>query len=94
MRGRGPGRDEVSVLTLKPHAAATAYMPQTNIRQSGLTPPTLYVATLMLVKQCVWPLNSQPLLLRDSRSSALRLAWGFGDSSLESVKSVPIHCAI
>ena len=75
-------------VTHQPHATTH------NILSSVYPPFPCMGASLRLVIAYVWPHNCQPPRLGLCTSSALRLAWGFGDSSLWSAKSVAIHCDV
>ena len=75
-------------MTHQPHATTH------NILSSVYPPFPCMGASLRLVIAHVWPRNCQPQRPGRRRPSALRLAWGFGDSSLWSAKSVAIHCDV
>ena len=87
------GRDLVEMKCADPRdAPATCH--NTQHTQFGIPPIPLHGCVPRLVIAHVWPRNCQPPRLELCTSSALRLAWGFGDSSLWSAKSVAIHCDV
>ena len=85
------GRDLVEMKCADPSdAPATCH--NTQHTQFGIPPTPCMSATLRLVIAHVWARNCQPKHLGVFKPAVLRLAWGLGDSSLWSAKSVAIHC--